>query len=219
MARLQLLVVILLLFFSERIKASEVIVVGVEESIPWNLDCGLSTLNHFAADNGLQVEYRILPVERLFKELNSGKIDFKYPDNPAWKKEQREVRPRFSKKPLFVVTEGFIRRKSEKSQIHKVGTILGFTTPHTEKYEMSFVRDYKSLLQLLISKRVDAVYGNIEILNQAREGRGADFEYSKLAPFSNGDYYLSSVASGKFISEFDRWREKQIRRLKLKDQN
>jgi len=46
-------------------------------------------LDAFAADSGISLSYKALPVEQLLPALQRGEIDFKYPDSPHWAQAQK----------------------------------------------------------------------------------------------------------------------------------
>jgi polar amino acid transport system substrate-binding protein len=85
------------IFFSvigpARAQEAPTLVVGVEEQdyLPaygWRdgrfEGAAREILDAFAADRGLRLEYRALPVKRLFASLVHHEIDLKFPDNPDW---------------------------------------------------------------------------------------------------------------------------------------
>lgn len=195
------------LFIGAGYGPTNTVVVGIEDVLlPETSDEGLILLNRFAKDKNQVFQYRILPIERLFKELFRGRIHVKYPDNPNWKKGERsEVSTYFSHKPLWVVNVGFIRRKADPSPIRKVGAILGFTVPQVSpNQEIIYVRNFASLRFLLKSKRVDAVYANLEMFLQ-RTQENSEYEYSKNSPLYTEQYFASTTTAQDLLLSLDLW--------------
>jgi polar amino acid transport system substrate-binding protein len=189
-------------------------------------------LDAFAASQGHQFNYVALPVKRLLSNFLAGDLDFKFPDNPQWKTEQKQGHKIHYSQPVVPYTDGVLvlpRHLGQGRQRIKVlGTQLGFTPspylPPIESGAMSLTQSNRidSLLRMAISGRVDAVYLNPLVARHALLAANLPSTALVFDPelaHVDDHYYLSSLRHPEVIAAFDRFLQQQpqlLRRLKVK---
>ena len=189
-------------------------------------------LDAFAADQGHQFSYVALPVKRLLNDFLAGKLDFKFPDHPQWKAEQKQGQRIHYSQPVAPYIDGVLVPRGQLGQgqqrIKVLGTHLGFTPwPYLaaiESGQMSLAQNTRidSLLRMALSGRVDAVYLNPLVARHALEAEGLPRDALVFDPtlaHLDSHYYLSSIRHPRVIAAFDAFLRAQpqlLRRLKAK---
>ena len=164
-------------------------------------------LDAFAREYGHVVKYRPLPIQRLYQELFSKKIDFKFPDNPLWKKELKSTHFMQYSQPVVGFIDGVLvldkRQKNIEDDFHKVGFVRGFT-PWTlmdriedGQWRAKEVNSLESLLMLVSHGRIDGAYFNIKVAETLIE-RKALFKstpmiYAPSLPHDKNNYVMSTA--------------------------
>ncbi len=190
-------------------------------------------LDNFAAAQGIRLEYKPLPVGRLFRELVDGSVDFKYPDHPAWSKTLKEKVNITYSLPVVAYIDGILIRPYQGTvqveQIKQLATILGFTLlpfwqnrVETGLVQRIDVKHYDSLLLMaLIGHRLEGIYANIDVglyrLQQINAGKShvpvpeqlkADKQVLLFVPELPHDrsyYHLSTLKHPALITAFNRY--------------
>ncbi len=172
----------------------------------------------FSEINILKFSYYPMPVPRLFNEFVKGNLDLKFPDNPLWSASlQSEVKVFYSK-PVFNINEALlVLKKNEteipKTEIKKVGTILGFSVPGiassiaNNDFETVKTQEVYQLIHMLMNDRVQAVYFNENVaLNLAKKmyPQKKLSTHSQYPPFQYA-YHLSSIKHPELIRQFDQF--------------
>lgn len=172
----------------------------------------------FAQAKGYALTYRPLPVKRLYAELLSGGIDFKFPDNPGWGADLRRDAQVAYSRPVIAYVDGVMVRPENKGKgadrILTLGTVSGFT-PFAW---LDRVRDQKVVLKenprtdLLIRQvavgRIDGAYASVAVVHYSLEHElnmpGA-LVFDPALPHSRDAYRLSTVNHPAALAEFDAW--------------
>lgn len=81
--------------------------------------------DQFAKDSGHTVEYKILPVARLFHEFLNKQVDMKFPDNPKWKTQDKEKYSIQYSNPVIDFTDG-IMVLPESLPVKQLKIVLSF---------------------------------------------------------------------------------------------
>ena len=126
----------------------------------------------FGKEKGYAVVFKPLPVKRLYTELlESGQIDFKFPDNPHWGGEYKKGKTiRYSDGVVMFIDGTLVQSEHAGEGIqsfHRLGTIAGFTPwtymAHIDKGEVVNMenRSMSALLKTLLAGRIDGAYVNI----------------------------------------------------------
>ena len=211
---------------------SPIYIVGVEDALyyphySYHKDTGFrgayrEILDLFAREKGITFEYRAYPIPRLFQYLYKKRIDFKYPDNAHWQKEQkRGLKVEYSE-PVISYTDGLLVRPERlgysMQQLNIIGTIRGFTPveyiklARQGKLKVSEYDSIESLLKKAIDAEVDGAYINIEvarhILRTSLYNENALVFDSDL-PHHRGSYRLSTIKHPQLIKSFNRFLNKQ----------
>lgn len=181
------------------------------------LGFGRELLDAFAKSRGYRFEYKILPLNRLFREHLKGKsLDFQYPDNAYWEAQLRTGVTVYYSHPVMPFIDGVLVHPDNKGRgvghLKMLGTMTGFTPWNyldaIKKQEVTvFENDsFISLLKQAMLKRVDGAYINIEVARyQLREvlHQPDALVFDPDLPHTKDFYYLSSTRHPQVIREFN----------------
>ncbi|MCB1875262.1 MAG: transporter substrate-binding domain-containing protein [Chromatiales bacterium] len=172
----------------------------------------------FAEDSGHRIEYRPLPVERLYRALLEGTIDFKFPDNPSWRKELREERTLTYSLDIAPFLDGVMVR----SQFHgrqqdvplRIGTIRGFSPwplllpTRKGNIDISENNSLLGLLRQVLAGRLNGAYVNVAVATNLL-ARIADVSaalvFDESLPHNRGHYHVSTLNHPQLIGELNEW--------------
>lgn len=189
-------------------------------------------LDRFAREQGFQVIYRPLPLNRLYHEFVIGKLDLKYPDNPQWSNDIKGNRLIHYSRPVVPYIDGAIVRRIDLGRgldgLDVLGTVRGFT-PFSYLQEITSGRiillentSTISLLTLLENQRIQALYANPDVLGYLLRQQPqlfSDLAFDPDLPHSKGYYRLSSIKYPKVIRSFDLWMARHAEELsKMRDE-
>lgn len=216
-------------------------VVGVEDSqyFPhyafrdgkW-LGFGAELLNAFSESRGYQFEYRAMPIERLYRSFLAGELDFKYPDNPEWRKDLKQTTDVFYSDPVVGFIDGVSVLPENLGQgvdkIALLGTIRGFTPVSWLEFvnsgQVKVVENdsFKGLINQALIGRIDGVYANIDVVQHRLSevtGTSTALTFDENLPYLKAHYRLSTIQNNLIIAEFNKWlrdNEAIVGRLKSK---
>lgn len=175
-------------------------------------------LDAFAKDRGYRFEYRPFPINRLFANFFQGQLDFKFPDNPHWQKDQRAGKNIAYSTSVVAYIDGALVRPEMKDatadKIKTLVTVAGFTPwawldrVKSKQVALRENANFTALAQQVIAKRADAAYASVAVVNYQLDNilktPGALVFNSKL-PYSRDSYFLSTQNNPEVIAEFDAW--------------
>lgn len=170
----------------------------------------------FAQHQEVLLNYDAMPVPRLFREFVKGQIDLKFPDNPLWSASLNSDVKVFYSQPVFKIKESLLVLKQAgeevaKSNITKVGTILGFSVPGiaqavaNNELETVKTQEVEQLIHMLMSNRVDAVYFNESValsISKKMYPNKVLSTHSQYPAFQYA-YHLSSIKHPELIEAFN----------------
>lgn len=173
-------------------------------------------LDAFAQTKGYSVEYRPLPVARLYESFFSGALDFKYPDNPDWQEARRRGKTIRYSDPVANYIDGVLVLPAHKGKgiehLATLGTVRGFTPwaylglIEQGRLKVQAVTNFRQSLQQGILSRVDGVYMNVDVgryqLVNVLKQPGA-LVFDEALPHTQGAYRLSSIMHAPVIDEFN----------------
>lgn len=174
-------------------------------------------LDAFAKQAGYRFQYRPIPVNRLYRNLVEGKIDFKFPDSPAWQPDIKRHHVVVYSDPVLSYVDGTMvppARSGEKiSEIKRVGTILGFSPPpYRDSGRLSDITvlntsSLRSLIEVARYHRVDGIYVNVLVGRYWLHKTGNDgmLVYDPGLPHVRGTYRLSTMRYPEVIKRFNRF--------------
>lgn len=182
-------------------------------------------LELFAQKEGIKFEYVILPVKRLYKYFMDEKVDFKFPDHPTWKKDEKKGKTIIYSNPAIEYIDGVLVKKEnkEKKEIQTLGTLLGFTPwdylqeIQEKKIKLFENSDFSSLLQGVMKESIEGAYLNIEVGFEALEKLGAsrgDFAFNPFLKHTQSHYHLSSIKHKDIINKFNTFLIKEEENIK-----
>lgn len=176
-------------------------------------------MDAFAKEQGIKVVYKPMAIDDLFKAYFAGEVDFKYPDDAAWRSEARKGHTIYYSKPSVAYVDGSLRLTARKditsAQIKTLGKPAGFVLqPYSSAVEAGLkVTEYastKELLDALKAGKIDVAYHNIDVaLYYARSVGENNIVFDPNLPMIQSDYRLSSNKYPEFLAKFDDFIEKE----------
>lgn len=216
-----------IMLFSTAQATERRIVVGVEEinyyPVYAIVDGGFAgaareILDGFARARGIHIEYRSLPVKRLYAELLTGGIDLKFPDNPRWMADAKAGHSVTYSAPVIAFIDGVMVTPGAMGlgldSIKLLGTVSGFT-PYAWRDRIASgqvqLREnpkFDLLLRQTTIKRVDGAYVNVAVANHMLERVLAmpnALTFDASLPHSRDHYMASTTTRPELIAEFNEW--------------
>lgn len=175
----------------------------------------------YARDRGYDIQYRALPVPRLYASFLDKQVDFKFPDNPQWKKDLRQGRTIHYSDPVVAFVDGTSVRPDRKGappeQIRLLGTMSGFTpwawldSLQAGKVALSENTSLEALVRQAVVGRVDGVYASVAVihyqLDHVLKQPGA-LVFDPTLPYSRDHYHLSSIKRPEVLRDFNQWQRR-----------
>lgn len=192
---------------------------------------GRDLLDAFAAQYGHVFIYQPLPVRRLLSDFLSGKVDFKYPDNPHWNADKKQGYAIHFSQAATSATDGVLVKSQflglGKARLRRLGTQRGFTPwPYLDDIKagrtiLIQANQIDSLLAMAMSDRVDGVYLNPQVVRHQLTRNGMDenaLTFDAGLPSQNDSYFLSSIQHPEVIKQFDEFLAQQAPQVRALQQ-
>ena len=175
-------------------------------------------LDAFARAKDYTFAYRPLPVKRLYAELLSGGIDFKFPDNPSWAPEAKQGVAVVYSDPVIGYVDGVLVRPDNVNRsadgVRTLGTVSGFTpfawldAIREGRMQLKENPRMDLLLKQVAVGRLDGAYASVAVANYQMEtalGMPGGLVFDPHLPHSRDYYRLSTLADPPVIAEFNAW--------------
>jgi ABC-type amino acid transport substrate-binding protein len=222
----QLVLVILAISLSGyKSRAQEVYIIGVEDIdyLPYYESANgqyagfaRELLDDFAAEQGIHFEYQPLPINRLYRDFFSQKIDFKFPDNPDWAVSRRKQYNLAYSYLFLPVSDGLFVRAEQSNmtidELRSITSVLGFypnlgfedkIKDQTIGLEKSY--DVDGALKQVISGRTDGAFMNIAVARYhlARMNEPETLKLAERLPTRDSAYALGTIKYPELVKAFD----------------
>lgn len=217
----------LLVWSSTNLWAANSFVIGVEDQdyLPiYGRDKGnykgfaRELLDAFAKNRGYTFTYSPLPVPRLYASFFEGVVDFKFPDHPQWKQDQRTGKQIAYSDPVLAYVDGVVvplaRKAAGADEIRTLGTMSGFTPwawmdrVKSDKVKLVENISFDALLRQVVAGRVDGAYANVAVVNYQLENvlkQPGALVFAPQLPHSRDHYHLSSIKHPTVLLKFNAW--------------
>ncbi len=175
-------------------------------------------LAKFAKDRDYRLDYRPMPVIRLFAALTNGSIDLKYPDNPLWSAASKAGKDIRYSDPVVAYIDGVAVVPANLGRgvdsVKTLGTVLGFTAyewqERIDKKQVALQenRSFEALVRMTQAGRVDGAYGNIAVVGHTLRtaiGAPGGLVFDPALPHGKSHYQISSLKRPSLIVEFNQW--------------
>jgi hypothetical protein len=218
-------------------------VVGVEE-LPfaphYSLDAqgdyrgfAREVLDAFAADSGVSLSYKALPVEQLLPALQRGEIDFKYPDSPHWAQAEKAGMTLHYSQAVVDYVDGVLvapqRQGRALDDIQRLSLVQGWTPRGYEQridsgqIQLGYSDDLRQMIRQALKQDTDGAYFNVVVaayyLDNIRARPGA-LVFDPTLPHTRGSFHLSSSRHPALLARFDRYLgERAVQVAELKRQH
>lgn len=231
--------VALLLLAAMPAVAQTVVTVGVEELDYYPMyavrdgqyvGAAREIFDGFAAANGYRIEYRPLPVKRLYAALAAGEVMAKFPDSPDWQGARAEGPTYSFSTEVLAAIDGVMvlpaRRGQPADSLRVLGTVEGFTP---RAWSQRIARGAVTLketprLELLLRQvaadRLDGAYANVAVAaHTLRESLLTPdaLVYDPALPHARESYRLSTASRPDLVIALDAWlrdNERTVRAIK-----
>lgn len=175
-------------------------------------------LTLFATQASLNFHFKPMELSKLYHHfLNSGELDFKYPDNPVWNAEAKKGKIVYYSEPVLPYCDGIMLSPSEShssmADLKWIGIVKGFTpealSPHLQRGGINLLSttDSIKLIEAALNNRVDGIYLNIDVgnylLNTRFYQKVPTLSYDASLPHTCGNYYLSTTKFPHIIVAFN----------------
>ena len=170
------------------------------------------------ATHGYQLDYRPLPIKRLYRELLAKRVDLKYPDNAYWSSQLKGDAPIRYSEPVIGFTDGVMVHPANlgrgTAELKQLGVVLGYTPrPYQALIDSGAITvlenpSYDKLLRQVQLGRLDGMYGNIAIARHRTAeifGTEQGPEFDPDLPAVQSTNHLSSLLHPEIIEAFDRF--------------
>ncbi|HLA33047.1 MAG TPA: transporter substrate-binding domain-containing protein [Pseudomonas sp.] len=186
----------------------------------------------FAAQSGVQLSFKPMPVERLLPALLEGEVDFKYPDSANWSQEQKAGKGLSYSQGVVDYVDGVLvapqRLGQPIEQVKRLAMVNGWTPwgyqerIDAKQIELTYSDDLRLMIRQALRKDTDGAYFNVVVathyLDNIRARPGALVFDAKL-PHSRGSFQLSTLKHPELVQRFDRFlveQQEAIAQLKSK---
>jgi len=159
----------------------------------------------FAIQQQLDISFRSLPIKRLYQELVNKRIDFKFPDNPFWAKEDKKDTTLFYSDAIVGYIDGVLvtekKRHIPRDQFLEVGFVRGFapwtlmTDINEGKLKAREANSLKSLILLALNQRIDGAYFNIKVAKYQLSNKSiynGELYFAEHLPHHKANYRMST---------------------------
>lgn len=183
-------------------------------------------LDAFAKDAGYRLEYRPLPVPRLYAAFFAGQVDLKFPDNPTWQAERRAGHDIVYSEPLAAFVDGIsvvpTRRGAGPATLRTLGTVSGFTPwaaidlVRAGKVALTENTSLDGLLQQVQTGRIDGVYASIAVVNHQLDHvlrQPGALVFDPSLPHSRGQYHVASIKRPDVVRDLTAWLRNNAKRV------
>lgn len=172
----------------------------------------------FAKKQGISFSYRPLPITRLYRELKSGGVDFKFPDSPYWgKSEKRGVTLTYSEDVVGYIDGVMVPAKDKDvgvDQFKKLGVVRGFSPwvmmsqVESGKIKTHEVNSWEGLIKLALHGRVDGAYFNIAVgqYNLEKHFNKKDaLVFATNLPHDKSNYKISTIEHAELLTKLNQF--------------
>lgn len=190
-------------------------------------------LDLFAESYDYTFIYEARPLPRLYAEFVAGYLDFKYPDNRNWNYDLKAGLDIQYSQPVVSFIDGILVLPENIGNINQKKYTLGILSGYSPaksilkraeqgQIVLKNVYNYYRLLQLVISKHIEAAYINIAVSQYQLASLYNDKNkllFDSSLPNIKGHRHLSSFKHPLLIKQFNQFLEshqKEIQRLKDK---
>ncbi|NRH26903.1 transporter substrate-binding domain-containing protein [Pseudomonas sp. MS19] len=168
----------------------------------------------FAADSGVELIYKPLPVEQLLPALFSGEVDFKYPDNPTWTASAKAGSALVYSADIVESVDGVLvapgRVGRPQQQLQRLAIVNGWTPQGFAAQPVDWVAndDLRSMINQALKKDTDGAYYNVVVATHYLDTistRPGALVFDPSLPYTRIQYQLSTRKQPQVIASFDRY--------------
>ncbi|MGE6792719.1 substrate-binding periplasmic protein [Pseudomonas guineae] len=172
----------------------------------------------FGEKSGVELSYKVLPVEQLLPALLSAQVDFKYPDSETWAQVQKAGHTLTYSQDVVEYVDGVLvapqRLGRPLEQLKRLAMVNGWTPWGYQQridaglIELTYSDDLRQMIRQAMKRDTDGAYFNVAVathyLDNIRARPGALIFDPKL-PYNRGTFKLSSIKHADVIKRFDRF--------------
>lgn len=173
--------------------------------------------DEFAKSANVTFKYKPLKINSIYNELYSGKIDFKFPDNPVWRSPQKNKYQIYYSDIITSYLDGiFVKRGTNRKtfdEIKKIGTVDDVLLWAIEKkrkngdIDVTKSRSCAELIVRLKVNQIDAIYCNYDVMKflLKKSKNENDIIIDTNLPLIDNYFHLSTINHPEIIKKFNIW--------------
>lgn len=172
----------------------------------------------FAQKSGVELSYKVLPVEQLLPALLNGQVDLKYPDSDTWAQTQKAGKALIYSQGVVDYVDGVLvapqRLGQPIEQVKRLAMVNGWTPwGYQERIdagqiELTYSDDLRQMIRQALKKDTDGAYFNVVVathyLDNIRARPGA-LVFDPTLPHNRGSFKLSTLKHTALMQRFDRF--------------
>ncbi|WAC44013.1 transporter substrate-binding domain-containing protein [Pseudomonas sp. SL4(2022)] len=172
----------------------------------------------FAQKSGIELSYKVLPVEQLLPALLAGQVDLKYPDSETWAQAQKTGKSLSYSQGVVEYVDGVLvapqRLGLPVEQVKRLAMVNGWTPwGYQERIdggqiELTYSDDLRQMIRQALRKDTDGAYFNVVVathyLDNIRARPGA-LIFDPTLPHNRGSFKLSTIKQTQLMQRFDRF--------------
>lgn len=175
-----------------------------------------AVLDAFAKKSGHELEYRAMPVARLFNSFLKGEVDLKYPDNAMWRSDAKKDKGVLYSDPVVAYTDGVVVLPERKGQgpeaLSNIAMMRGFTPWEfldrikAGKMTTLEANAFDAVLLMAINKRAAGAYSNVAVANYTLKNQLKTPDalvFDGGLPHTTSAYHLSTIKRPEIIKQFN----------------
>lgn len=189
-------------------------------------------LSTFFSLHGYKIKFVALPIKRFNKWYVEDAIDFKFPDNPRWRKDKSEkLDVTYSQPVLDLIAGSYVLKKNKKmlrKDVKRLGTIYGFHPTfwfdRVQNNTLDLIEDSSSIsiVKHLLRGNVEAINIDSNVINYNLKLLQQDKDAVVLNEgimHGRFSFYFSTINYPEIIQQFDEFlttHQEAITELKTK---
>lgn len=180
---------------------------------------------------GIQIEYRPMPVDKLFDALVSGEVDMKYPDNANWASHLKENLNVSYSQQVTRYVDGVLRKPEDRgkplSELDELATVSGWTVwdyldqVNSGQISVSENKNLRQMIRKVIRNNADGAYFNIVVAAHYLENvrlSPLTLVFDPSLPHTQSSYHLSTIKYPELVARFNQFLDDQSQQVAdLKD--
>jgi len=174
-------------------------------------------LDRFAESEGIKFEYRPYKLSKLYSQFYQGNIDFKFPDNPVWRSDEKaKYKIHYSEFLTYYIDGLFVKKSNLKKTIKELKTFgvafdiipwVLIQKENKEKIKILKFENCNEMISKIKTGEIDAILCNYDVMKYLLKDSVKDDEivFNTNLPYTDNYLYLSTIKHPKLLEKFNKW--------------